>query len=92
MLALPATCRAPFAFFARRERVYFLAQGFDQGSRLRKRRVPLFTGRAAYLQNLEKEGLFRRSKTLGEYLKKRRRELGLLQQEAAKQLGVVSRH
>jgi transcriptional regulator with XRE-family HTH domain len=39
-------------------------------------------------QNPKTKGLFRRPQTLGEHLKKRRRELGLLQREAAERMGV----
>jgi transcriptional regulator with XRE-family HTH domain len=39
-------------------------------------------------QNPKTKGLFRRPQTLGEHLKKRRRQLGLLQREADERMGI----
>ncbi|MDP2377071.1 XRE family transcriptional regulator [Reyranella sp.] len=42
------------------------------------------------LKSLRKKDYFEDPKTLGEHLKKRRRELGLLQREAAKRMGILT--
>ena len=51
--------------------------------------MPFSLGVPVILKSLRKKDYSEHSKTLGEHLKKRRRELGLLQREAAGRLGIL---
>jgi hypothetical protein len=53
-----------------------------------QRRVAHLLWRAVDPQGAETKGLCRYAQTLGEHLKKQRRELGLLQREASGRMGV----
>lgn len=55
-----------------------------------QRRVALLSGRSSDAQGLEAKDYSEEPQTLGQHLKKRRRELGLLQREAAAQMRVVT--
>ncbi|MDP2377065.1 XRE family transcriptional regulator [Reyranella sp.] len=52
--------------------------------------MPFSLGVPVTLKSLRKKDYSEAPKTLGEHLKKRRRELGLLQREAAKRMGILT--
>lgn len=52
--------------------------------------MPFSFGVPVILKSLRKKDYSEAPKTLGEHLKKRRRELGLLQREAAKRMGILT--